>query len=163
MVWTAKSQDVDLSLISKTLRAYTECSDELQQSVHDMLEIVHSEVADDDERAAAMVTIGEILFPQTHDGEYGTSLTDADENMGEHAPDGAAALREVEAEEATFAARLEQVMANKQMNQSDLAKRIGVSQPAISLMLKRQCRPQRRTLNKLAEALEVPVRDLWPE
>ncbi len=44
-----------------------------------------------------------------------------------------------------------------------LARRIGVSQSAISMMLPRRCRPQRRTVEKLAETLGVKADDLWSE
>jgi DNA-binding XRE family transcriptional regulator len=64
--------------------------------------------------------------------------------------------------EAAFAATLERLMAERQMTQAQLAEKIGTGQSAISMFLKRKCRPQRRTLGKLAAALEVPVEELWP-
>src|SRR5262249_20622251 len=64
--------------------------------------------------------------------------------------------------EAAFAATLARLMAERQLTQAQLAERIGVGQSAISMLLKRRCRPQRRTLGKLAEALGVPVEELWP-
>jgi transcriptional regulator with XRE-family HTH domain len=54
-------------------------------------------------------------------------------------------------------------MERKNISQAELAKAIGVSQPAISLLLARKCRPQRRTVEKLAEALNVETRELWLE
>ena len=48
------------------------------------------------------------------------------------------------------------------MTQEQLAAKIGVGQPAISNMLNRQCRPQRRTVKRLATALDVSPEDLWP-
>lgn len=48
------------------------------------------------------------------------------------------------------------------MTQDQLAEKIGVGQPAISMMLKRQCRPQKRTVQRLAEALGVAAEELWP-
>lgn len=44
-----------------------------------------------------------------------------------------------------------------------LADRAHCSQPAISQMLNRACRPQKKTILKLAEALNVEARDLWPD
>jgi predicted XRE-type DNA-binding protein len=64
--------------------------------------------------------------------------------------------------EAAFAAVLARLMAQRQLSQAQLAERIGVGQSAISMLLKRRCRPQRRTLGKLAEALGVTVDELWP-
>ena len=65
-------------------------------------------------------------------------------------------------EEATFAERLREVMKKKAVTQEQLADRIGVGQPAISLMLQRACRPQKRTVFRLAEALGVSPDELWP-
>jgi transcriptional regulator with XRE-family HTH domain len=64
--------------------------------------------------------------------------------------------------EAAFAATLARLMADRQLTQVQLAERISVGQSAISMLLKRRCRPQRRTLGKLAEALGAPVEELWP-
>jgi DNA-binding XRE family transcriptional regulator len=64
--------------------------------------------------------------------------------------------------EAAFSAALTRLMAERQLTQAELAERIGVGQSAIAMLLKRRCRPQRRTLGKLAEALSVPVDELWP-
>jgi DNA-binding XRE family transcriptional regulator len=64
--------------------------------------------------------------------------------------------------EAVFAATLARLMAGRQLTQAQLAVQIGVGQSAISMLLKRRSRPQRRTLGKLAEALGVPVEELWP-
>jgi DNA-binding XRE family transcriptional regulator len=69
---------------------------------------------------------------------------------------------QLEQAEAAFAATLARLMAERQLTQAQLAERIGVGQSAISMLLKRRCRPQRRTLGKLAEALGVTVEELWP-
>jgi transcriptional regulator with XRE-family HTH domain len=47
------------------------------------------------------------------------------------------------------------------MTQEQLAAAIGVGQPAISMMLNRNCRPQARTVKKLADALGVEIEELW--
>jgi transcriptional regulator with XRE-family HTH domain len=66
-------------------------------------------------------------------------------------------------QEATIAQRLREVMEAKHVSQSELASRGGCSQPAISQMLNRNCRPQKKTILKLAEALNVQPGDLWPD
>ena len=66
-------------------------------------------------------------------------------------------------QEATFAQRLREVMEAKRISQQELADRVNCSQPAISQMLNRPCRPQKKTILKLAEALNVQARDLWPD
>ncbi len=37
------------------------------------------------------------------------------------------------------------------------------SQPAISQMLNRNCRPQKKTILRLAQALDVLPQELWPD
>jgi DNA-binding XRE family transcriptional regulator len=69
---------------------------------------------------------------------------------------------QMEQAEAAFAGTLARLMAERQFTQAQLAERIGVGQSAISMLLKRRCRPQRRTLGKLAQALGVTVEELWP-
>ena len=65
-------------------------------------------------------------------------------------------------EKSEFANSLDGHMKAKGISQVELAAAIGVGQPAISMMLSRDCRPQRRTVEKLARALGVPPNDLWP-
>ncbi len=65
--------------------------------------------------------------------------------------------------EASFAVRLKELMAAKHLSQRELAERVGCTQPAISLMLQRSCRPQKKTILKLAEALHVHPQELWPD
>ena len=65
-------------------------------------------------------------------------------------------------EEDAFAQRLRKLMDEKGMTQTTLAEQLGIGQSAISNMLHRQCRPQRRTVIRLAEALGVSSDDLWP-
>jgi lambda repressor-like predicted transcriptional regulator len=49
------------------------------------------------------------------------------------------------------------------VTQVQLAETIGVGQSAIAMMLQRECRPQRRTVARMAEALGVTPETLWPE
>ena len=54
-------------------------------------------------------------------------------------------------------------MTERCVTQQELAERIGCSQPAVSQMLNRNCRPQKKTILKLAEALNVQPQELWPD
>ncbi len=150
----------ELSNNALFLRAFLECSNELQEGVRAMLRIVFDAEADEQERWMATGTVLEILFPAAHEGldlgELGPSAKGRFDGL-------AAALQEVERQEEEFARRLKMVMAAKGINQSELAALCGVGQPAISNMLNRQCRPQQRTIERLATALGVQPRDLWPE
>jgi lambda repressor-like predicted transcriptional regulator len=78
-------------------------------------------------------------------------------------PEAKQAKEELDAEEARFAATLRRLMEERQMTQEKLAKITGVSQPAISNMLNRKCRPQRRTISRFAAALDVDPSELWPD
>ncbi|HJT76692.1 MAG TPA: helix-turn-helix transcriptional regulator [Gemmataceae bacterium] len=71
--------------------------------------------------------------------------------------------RRLEREEEVFVANLKRLMSERRLTQAELAERAGLSQPAISMMLARKYRPQRRTVRLLAQVLEVPERELWPE
>src|SRR5262249_43666263 len=73
-----------------------------------------------------------------------------------------AAQRRREHEERFFAENLARLLREKDITQAELARRVGVKQPAVSIMLSRRCRPQRRTVEKMATALGIDVRALWP-
>jgi transcriptional regulator with XRE-family HTH domain len=72
-------------------------------------------------------------------------------------------VQRMNTQEATFAHRVRELMETKRISQQELADRVGCSQPAISQMLNRSCRPQKKTILKIAEALQVQARDLWPD
>ena len=58
--------------------------------------------------------------------------------------------------------RLRTAMHQRGVTQEQLADKIGIGQPAVSMMLQRHCRPQQRTVRRLAEALGVAPEELWP-
>lgn len=155
-------QPILTRLAARLVRAYLECSDEMQQVIRDMVQIVEAPDADEDEREMAFRTIEEALFPVRHDKQVGVSLDDVDALAVENQPDGVAAQQELDREEASFAENLRRVMEEKRITQVELAKLSGVGQSAISMMLSRNCRPQRRTVAKLAAALGVERSELWP-
>lgn len=150
------------TLFAKCFHAYLECDEDIQAIIRDMVEIMVDPSTDDDERHMAMLTLAEALFPQLGNEASGMSLEKADAVGVENAPDGAEALEELDAEEASFAERLGALMDERGLTQTALAEKAGVGQPAISMMLKRECRPQKRTVRRLAEALGVRPEDLWP-
>lgn len=140
-------------------RAYMEASDDVRAVIDDMCEIITDPTVDHDDRVAAISTLVEALFPISHNGELGIDIAEL-RNAGFH-PNEAAEVEKIESEEATFAQRLKALMAEKKINQDTLASLTGVQQPAISMMLARDCRPQRRTVEKIAHALGVTVEQLW--
>jgi len=156
---TSTPDRIASEMFARVFQAYQECSDEVQAAIRSMTAIVNSDDASEEERNAAVGTIAEALFPRKHDGELGIDLEDCDRLARDEEKQ---VLEQLNAEEAGFAERLQSIMEMRELTQADVAKAIGVGQSAISMMLARNCRPQRRTVEKLAEALKVSIEDLWP-
>lgn len=148
-------------LFAKCLHAYLECSETTQGVIADMVGILNSPDADEDERDMALSTFAEALFPSHDSGSLGMDLEEAEAACAEDSEEGGAAKAELNGQEQRFAERLKSIMDTKQITQSKLAELANVGQPAISMMLSRDCRPQRRTVQKLAEALGVDASELW--
>ncbi len=127
----------------------------------DMVEILMAEDADADQKAAAMDTLIEALHPQLSDGKLGLYLEECDGMGASHSNQARLEIDSLKFEEDVFAERLRKIMDEKNVTQEELASKIGVSQSAISHMLNRNCRPQRRTIKKLADALQVTAESLW--
>lgn len=145
-------------LFADVLHAYIEASGEVQKIVKRFVEVYESAESDDDDRLYASEAIKDLLFPEGHDFDPGVDVED-------FAP--GAEARAVEAamaeQEETFAGRVKSEMDRQNLTQAALAKRIGVRQPAVSMMLSRQCRPQKVTIDKVASALNVKPEKLWPD
>lgn len=137
--------------------AFMECDPQTQEIVKQMMAIICDDSADEDEKDLANETVIEALFP---------SLMVECENAYDAACE-TAGSREAEDslnhEEAMFADRVRTLMDDRGMKQEELAMATGVSQPAISNILNRSCRPRRATVAKFAEALGVTPQELWPE
>jgi lambda repressor-like predicted transcriptional regulator len=155
-------QKLQLMQGTKFLRAYLECSDEIQAGVRELLDILSDPETDEDDREATLFSIADALFPNPNEGQLGMDL-EGSERMGAGiSGEMRNVLQGLDREEETFAKRLRAVMEQRGVTQEALAGRLGVGQPAISNMLSRQCRPQRRTVMRIAEALETPPEQLWP-
>jgi ribosome-binding protein aMBF1 (putative translation factor) len=61
-----------------------------------------------------------------------------------------------------FAGRVARLLQQKGLRQSELAKMIGVSEPVISRMLSGWLQPRRRTVERIAAALDVRPDELRP-
>lgn len=149
-------------IMAKWFQAYLECSDAVQEVVTDMFAIISDTEVDADDREMAIMTLLEALFPSSHNGSLGGDLEELDTANREYCPNFAAVSSEMDQEEATFGDRVQKLLSEKNMTQSDLAKAIGVNQSAISMLLNRGARPQRRTVARIAEALRVSPESLWP-
>ena len=144
------------------LHAYLEASDEIQAGIKQMLDIVYDADAHEDERVMALHTLADALFPHPHDGQLGLDLEESETLGAQHADETRQALDDMDREEETFARRLRSILQERGLTQVRLAEMSGVGQPAIANMLNRQCRPQRRTVVRLARALDLAPVDLWP-
>ena len=101
------------------------------------------------------------LFRNPHKGEYGMDLTESEAEASGGRAAARAIVKEMDEEEESFAQH-SQADGQHRITQEQLAERIGVGQPAISNMLNRNCRPQKKTIMKLATALNVSPTVLWP-
>jgi transcriptional regulator with XRE-family HTH domain len=145
--------------------ALAECSDTVQEVVVTLLRVLKDPRTTPVERQRALMTIADALFlnPDEEDGEYGQDLAASETYAASRVPALAREVQKMNAQEAEFAQRLRELMEAKRISQQALADRVGCSQPAISQMLNRMCRPQKKTILKLAEALNVSARELWPD
>jgi transcriptional regulator with XRE-family HTH domain len=144
------------------LRAYLECSDEVQQAVREMFRLLEEPQTSETQRQMTLSTIADALFHAPYKGRYGMGSAESEGEAAEIEPRLEAIVRQMDDEEAGFSTRLRKLMDERRITQEELAERIGVGQPAISNMLNRNCRPQRKTIMKLATALNVSPTALWP-
>lgn len=159
--WTRGMPEPDRRRFWATL---AECSDDVQRLVVSMLGVLKSAESKPNERQRALMTLADALsLNPDEDGEYGLDLVASEAEAAARTPSLARGVEKMDSQEATFALRLRELMDAKHISQTELAERIGCSQPAISQMLNRNCRPQKKTILKLAEALNVPAQDLWPD
>lgn len=146
----------DISQFAKLLRAYKECSPEIQAVVEEMSAVIADPASSNEDIEHACDTLVEALMPGLT-----AEIADSYRKLLESA-DAAASEKELLAEEKAFANRVRKTMKARGITQEQLAERIGVSQPAISNILNRKSRPQRKTISRIAEALEVTPEQLWP-
>lgn len=142
---------------AKVLRAFAECSRTIQDTVVEMATIVDDPASDDDDRAAAFDAIMEALFP----GTTADILQTYHQKIS--SPELAQAAEQLHSEQLSFVQRLTAAMKQKNMTQEALAEAAGVGQSAVSNILTRGCRPQRRTVEKFAAALGLKPTELYPE
>ncbi len=155
-------QKLQLLQATNFLRAYLECSDEIQAAIREMLEILNDPETDEDDRDMTLGTLSDALFPNSCEGKLGMDLEESERLDASSSEEMREALEEMDREEEVFAQRLRAIMEEKGVTQTQLADSLKIGQSAISNMLHRQCRPQRRTVLRLAEALGVNPADLWP-
>ncbi len=150
-------------LASPIVLALMECDDELRATALELFEQLSSDELDKHKEQSTCALLAEILFPNADAaGRPGLDLVEAEAIAAQEHPDAGPIFAEMDREENTFAERLRYHMAAKGITQVELAEKVGIGQPAISMMLNRTCRPQKKTVQKLATALDVAPTDLWP-
>lgn len=136
--------------------AYDQCTPEIRRAVDEMFEIMNAIEATADEQNRAVLTIVEALFPS-----LAVDFLNAWEEVRHSAS--AISIRDaMRAEEESFAHNVQGIMNERGMTQDELARLAGVGQSAISNMLNRKSRPQKRTVIRIAGALGVEPSKLWP-
>ncbi len=143
-----------------TLPRYLGCSVPIQAVVRDLVRLVNNPAIEAEERQRILRALAATLYQYNHDRP---PKREEPSPAGPTAQEKEASRKRLEREEEIFVARLERLMTERQLTQADLAQRAGLSQPAISMMLARKYRPQKRTVRLLAQALGVPESELWPE
>jgi lambda repressor-like predicted transcriptional regulator len=136
--------------------AFEQCDDEIKAVIVDMTDIIEDEEATLEEKQRALYTIVEAIFPS-----LGTDFLASCERVRKSSP-ARSNGEEMACEEASFAEAVSALLRQKGVTQDELGRRIGVSQPAIANLLNRNCRPQRKTVAKIADALNVSPQSLWP-
>jgi len=143
--------------------ALKECDDELRTVAFELFGQLASGELDSDQEESTFALLAEILFPNAdRNGHPGLDLAEAEAIARSEYPDAGPILDAMDRQEATFAERLAGCMEKSGVTQAELAAKVGVGQPAISMMLNRSCRPQKKTVRKIAAALGVTPEDLWP-
>jgi len=148
---------------SPIVLAFAECDEELRAKVVELFKALASDKLDEEQRVATIALLAEILFPNAgRNGLPGLDLCEAEQTATQVNSEANDVLDRMDAEEADFAKRLRQMMEARDMTQAQLASAVGIGQPAVSMMLNRTCRPQRKTVARFAQALGVAPEELWP-
>ncbi len=174
----ALADTLDAAVTPAELRAATsrlavrhaDCADAIQGGLETAVERLTACLSADPLTADAVAEIGllagtlaELSERRRADGALGIDLATADAESVRQGGEPARTLVEVlDAEERTFAERLRACLDRAGVSQSELADRTGIHPSAVSMMLKRQSRPQHRTVARIAAALGLAPADLWP-
>lgn len=143
--------------------ALCECDEEMRAEALELFKDLAGGELDAEQITATTTLLAEILFPNADEkGLPGLDLEEAEAIAPSVNPEAREVLDRMDAEEADFARNLQHCMEAKGFTQSQLANAVGIGQPAVSMMLQRACRPQRKTVLRFAEALGVAPDALWP-
>ncbi len=157
--------------LNTSSQLYMECSDEVQAVVHEMFAVLTNADASPEEKRRASTTIAHALHPIATEGHgsFGMDLAQIEKETATKHPDESKRpvivkrLEQMDSQESSFAERLRNLLEKRNITQQELGDRADCTQSAISKMLSRNCRPQKKTIIKLAAALKVEPTELWPD
>jgi len=153
-----------LSSSAPVVLALQECDSELRAEALLLFNQLASNELDKEQELATCALLAEILFPNADDeGAPGLDLESAEKLGAAQSAGARVTIEQMDREESFFADRVREEMAAKNLTQAELASQMGIGQSAVSMMLNRACRPQRKTVMKFAEVLGVAPRQLWPD
>jgi transcriptional regulator with XRE-family HTH domain len=148
---------------AQLLHALARCTEQVRGTLMDLIAVADSADSTEEDKASAQATIRETLQNYGHREACRVSPRGLEAGAVGQSPDADQISQQMDSQEQQFAERLRELMKAKGLTQIELARRSDCTQPAISQMLSRECRPQKRTILKLADALEVAPTDLWPD
>lgn len=128
-----------------------------QKSIAKLIKLIAESDCDAETREQAIEVVFDALSPSLLLSDACT-LSSGERNTSA----ASSVIAKFDHQEKTFAERLKLLMEEKRVPQIELADRIGVHQSAISMMISRNCRPQTKTVKKIAMALDVEPHELWP-
>ena len=168
MATTTRSREIDPELMTSRMfaqvfQAYVECTEEIQSLIRDMVEIVNDSSATEDEKLMACSTIAESLFPSRHHGQLGVDLEQAERLDAERSARDQRRSRFDGPPRRALRGSGPCADARARHDASPTGHACEIGQPAVSNLLSRRSRPQRRTVEKIARALGVATSEIWPE
>jgi lambda repressor-like predicted transcriptional regulator len=157
----ARGQAIPIESLAEVLPAYLEKSPVVQAVIRDLLDIVRDDKVRPEDRRWAEGALRDALFRDLGPAPTGKGkvLSRQERRPSRELQD---AHLQRESQEEAFATALGRLLQEKGISQAELARRVGVGPSAISMLLVRRRRPQRRTVEKLAQALDVDMDVLWP-
>jgi lambda repressor-like predicted transcriptional regulator len=157
-------QSSALQAASPIVLALQECDEDLRAEAIELFKQLAGGELDEEARFATTALLAEILFPNADDKGYpGLDLVESEALAPAVDPTAKDLLAGMDEQEAVFANRVRELMEAQGLSQAELAAKVGIGQPAVSMMLNRACRPQRKTVLRFAQALGVPPEELWPQ
>jgi len=143
---------------AETFPNYLQMSETIQAVVRDLVRLFNDPNIGEEERQRVLQALAATLTAAHHE-RTGNGVG---REKSEETPEKERVREELDREETLFAANLKQRMQERNLIQAELAERVGLSQPAVSMLLARKYRPQRRTVRLIAQILGVEAGTLWP-